>query len=259
MSAPPLRVAIVDDEPLARSALRSALTTLDGVEIVGEAEDGREAIGLLRTEAPDVVFLDVRMPGVDGFGVLEPFDDLDRPDVVFVTAHDDAAVKAFEVRAIDYLLKPFDDRRLEATLERIRARRREREAEALGSRLEAFLARPGRGEQSREVHTRIQVRRGEHIRFLPVARVRYIETDGNHLVLHLVDGDTARIRRTLKDLLRVLDPRIFVRIHRSTVVNVDHLREVQPWFSGDYVALMKGGEELRVSRHYRDGLLRGSF
>lgn len=259
MSLEALRVAIVDDEPLARASLRAALQTSPGVEIVGEAADGDEALELIAGHGVDVVFLDIRMPGLDGFAVVDRLSAASRPDIVFVTAHDDAAVKAFEVEAVDYLVKPFDDGRLASTIQRIRSRRRDRRAGALGDRLEALLQGDPAGSAGEPFHTRIQVRRGPHIRFVSVESVRYIEADGNHLVLHLADGEKARIRRTLKDLLRVLDPRRFVRIHRSTAVNVDHLREVQPWFSGDYVALMKGGEELRVSRHYRDDLLRLSF
>lgn len=260
----PLRIALVDDEPLARSALRSALAEFDDVEIVSEAEDGPSAVDALRGEDVDVVFLDVRMPGLDGFEVLEALEPEERPAVVFVTAFDDHALRAFDVHAVDYLVKPFDDDRFAAMMKHVRERVSQRRRGRLGDRLEALLrdraagSPPPAGEPP-PYHTRIQVRDGPHIRFVDVATVRYVETDGNHLVLHLVSGETARIRHTLKDLLAVLDPRRFVRIHRSTAVNLDHVKEVQPWFSGDYVALMKAGEELRVSRHYRDGLLRTTF
>ncbi len=259
-----LRAVIVDDEPLARDALRAGLSEMAGVDVVGEAADGPAAVRLIRERAPDVAFLDVRMPGLDGFGVLDALEPDERPDVVFVTAFDDHAVRAFEVHALDYLVKPFDDQRLEEAVGRIRERRRQRHAGQLADRLEDLLrgGRPsGAGEPGPPAggwHTRIQVREDDRIRFVDVADLRYVETDGNHLLLHLGD-ETVRIRHTLKDLLAVLDPRRFVRVHRSTALNVDYLDEVQPWFSGDYVAILKGGEELRVSRHYRDHLLRSSF
>lgn len=266
---PVLRVAIVDDEPLAREALRSALAALPAVEVSFEAEDGPAAVSRLLANPPDLVFLDVRMPGMDGFGVLSALPAHARPVAVFVTAHDDHAVRAFEVHAVDYLVKPFDDDRLAEAVTRGRRRLAEGHDQELARRLERLLAEapasgmaddgPGTAEPPPGGwHTRVQVRRGERIRFVDVAAIRSIETDGNHVILHL-DGATERIRHTLKDLLAVLDPKRFVRIHRSTAVNLDHVREVQPWFSGDYVAIMDDGRELRVSRHYMDGLLRASF
>ena len=253
-----LRIVIADDEPLARAAIRAALAAHDSIEIVGEASDGDEALALLRRESVDVVFLDIRMPGLDGFGVLDALDPGSRPAVVFVTAFDDHAVRAFDVHAVDYLVKPFDDKRFADALVHARQRVDAGRRGAFDDRLDALLAAGSEG-RPEPYHSRIQVREGPHIRFVLVRDVRYVESDGNHLQLHLADGSTARIRRSLKDLMAVLDPRRFVRIHRSTAVNLDFVREIQPWFSGDYVALMRAGEELRVSRHYRDSLLRASF
>lgn len=257
MTPEPIRVALVDDEPLARSALRSALADVPDAVVVVEAEDGPDAVDRLRSTEVDVVFLDVRMPGLDGFEVLEALEPGERPAVVFVTAFDDHALRAFDVHAVDYLVKPFDDARFTHMMAQLRDRVAQRRRGRLGDRIEALLR--DRDEPRVQPHTRIQVRDGPHIRFVDVADVRYVESDGNHLVLHLASGDSARIRHTLKDLMAVLDPRRFVRIHRSMAVNLDYVKEVQPWFSGDYVALMKAGEELRVSRHYRDGLLRTTF
>ena len=256
--ATPLRVVIADDEPLARAAIRAALEEHASVEIVGEAADGDEAAAMLLSGGVDVVFLDIRMPGLDGFEVLGALDPDSRPAVVFVTAFDDQAVRAFDVHAVDYLVKPFDDERFAETLRHVRERVEARRRGDLEERLQELLESRA-GARGEPFHSRIQVREGAHIRFLAVDEVRYIQSEGNHLHLHLADGGTARIRRPLKDLMAVLDPRRFVRIHRSTAVNLDFVREVQPWFSGDYVALMKAGEELRVSRHYRDQLLRASF
>ncbi len=264
-STRPVRVAIVDDEPLARATIREALGRHPDFDVVVEAADGPAAVAALGAESVDVAFLDVRMPGLDGFGVLEALPPSRRPAVVFVTAFDDHALRAFDVHAVDYLVKPFDDARFAEMVAHLRQRLGDGDPARLGDRIEALLAardevggRTAPRPPESPFHSRIQVRDGPHIRFVDVAEVRYIETDGNHLVLHLTQG-VARIRHTLKGLLSVLDPRRFVRIHRTLAVNIDHVREVQPWFSGDYIALMEAGEELRVSRHYRDDLLRTSF
>lgn len=246
-----IRVAVVDDEPHGRAALRAALEPFDDLDLVLEAADGESALGALRSTPVDVVLLDVRMPGLDGFDVAEGVGETagPTPEVVFVTASDDHAVRAFEVEAIDYLVKPFSDARFAEMVERVRDRVLRRRS---GAGPEGAVER-------RAPHTRLTVREGDRVRFVSVADLRYVTTDGNHLVLHLAGGDTARIRHTLTDLESVLDPARFVRIHRTTLVNVDEVREVQPWFSGDWVALMKGGEELRVSRRYRSALMRSSF
>lgn len=247
-----IRVAVVDDEPHGRAALRAALEPFDDLELVLEAADGESAIAALRSTSVDVVLLDVRMPGLDGFEVAacaaESADP--PPEVVFVTASDDHAVRAFEVEAVDYLVKPFDDARFGEMVDRVRDR--------VGRRRSGPQPEPD-ADPRRTPHTRLTVREGDRVRFVPVSELRYVTADGNHLVLHLAGGGTARIRHTLTDLEAVLDPARFVRIHRSTLVNVDEVREVQPWFSGDWVALMKGGEELRVSRRYRSALMRSSF
>lgn len=246
----PIRVAVVDDEPHGRAALRSAAAAFDDLEVVVEASDGASAIRALERTPVDVVLLDVRMPGLDGFDMLGEVKS-DPPEVVFVTASDDHAVRAFEVDALDYLVKPFSDRRFAEMVERLRERIARRGAPSAES--------PESSGGGAAHHTRITVREGDRVRFVAVRDLRFATADGNHLVLHLTDGGTARIRHTLTHLEAVLDPARFVRIHRSTLVNVDDVREVQPWFSGDWVALMKGGEELRVSRRYRSALLRSSF
>lgn len=253
---PALRVMIVDDEPLARDSIRLALSGERDVEVVAECGDGETAVRAIQAHEPDLVFLDIQMPGLDGFGVIERVGPARMPLVVFVTAYDAHALRAFEVHALDYVLKPFDDARFADVLGRARERlARERDGEAtralaalLRDRGEAFTAAGGYAR-------RIMVRHDDRIRFVPVEAIRYLEAEGNYVRIH-AGTERHRIRTTLAALLDQLDPCHFVRIHRSTAVNVEHVREIQPWFGGDYVAVLREGQRLKVSRRYRDGLLR---
>jgi len=255
-----VRVLIADDEPLARDCIRLALKDEVGVEILAECADGAEAVTAIRDLAPDLVFLDVQMPTLDGFGVVEAIGPDNMPPVVFVTAYDTHALGAFTLHAIDYVLKPFDDRRFRDTLGHARRQlRRERESE-LGRRLAAVLreygpARDRPAEPATSHATRMLVRRGDRMKFVQTEAVDWFESAGNYVRLH-VGSETELVRGTLSGLADQLDPTRFVRIHRSTIVNVSRIREVQPWFGGDYTATLVDGTELRVSRHYRDALLK---
>ena len=255
-----VRVLIADDEPLARDCIRLALKDEVGVETLAECADGAEAVNAIRDLAPDLVFLDVQMPTLDGFGVVEAIGPDNMPPVVFVTAYDTHALRAFTLHAIDYVLKPFDDRRFRDTLGHARRQlRRERESE-LGRRLAAVLreygpARDRPAEPATSHATRMLVRRGDRMKFVQTEAVDWFESAGNYVRLH-VGSETELVRGTLSGLADQLDPTRFVRIHRSTIVNVSRIREVQPWFGGDYTATLVDGTELRVSRHYRDALLK---
>jgi two-component system, LytTR family, response regulator len=291
-----VRVLIVDDEPLARDCMRLALRAAPDVQIVAECGDGASAVDAIRRHAPDIVFLDVQMPGLDGFAVLERIDVASMPVVVFVTAFDSHAIRAFEVHALDYVLKPFPDERLLAALERAQATVQERRNGELGRRLAEFVqawqsgaptrpptppsgtsaqlsalsARHAGGdtpsddedegiEPARAVGGsyigRFAVRADGRVRFVPVPDVDWIEADGNYMVLHV--GETQhRLRASLAGLTEGLDPKQFVRIHRSVIVNIDRIKEVQPWFGGDYIAILKTGAKLRVSRLRAPKLLR---
>jgi two-component system LytT family response regulator len=284
-----MRVAIVDDEPLARDCMRLALRGDPDVAIVAECGDGATAVGAIREHAPDIVFLDVQMPGLDGFSVLERLDAATMPVVVFVTAYDAHAIRAFEVNALDYVLKPFSDERLLAAIDRARSVISERRHGELGRRLAAFVrdwqgggatrapAAPV-GEPSGEVAmrpvleqsqpaadasrgnapsyiARFAVRASGRVRFVQSLDVDWIEADGNYMVLHV--GDTThRVRASLAALTDGLDPKQFVRIHRSVIVNIERIREVQPWFGGDYIAILRNGTKLKVSRLRASHLLR---
>ena len=255
-AARPIRAIIVDDEPLARDSVRLALQRGGDVEVVAECGDGETAVRAITAHDPDVVFLDIQMPGLSGFDVLERIGVERMPPVIFVTAYDDYALRAFEVHALDYLLKPFDDARFADVLAHARGRLTGDPGGEAARALSGLLR--GWAEQrpdARGYAHRLMVEDDERIRFVPVTAVEFLEAERNYVVVH-AGGGRHRVRATLAGLLGQLDPRHFVRVHRSTVVNVDHIREVQPWFGGDYVAILRGGQRLKVSRRYRDQLLR---
>lgn len=260
-----LRVLVVDDEPLARDCVTLALRDAANVEVVGTCGDGPAAVEALQRLAPDVVFLDVRMPGLDGFEVIAQSVAEPPPVVVFVTAWDAHAVRAFEANAIDYVLKPFENARLLRALERARGRLAQRSGDAMARRLAAAFAmlrtepatqaEPAAPATAAGRHvTRFAVRDDERTRFVPVDDVDWIGTDGNYVVLH-VGAATHRVRATLQALVESLDPRAFAQVHRSCIVNLSRVRELQPWFGGDQVAILTDGTRLRVSRTYAPALL----
>jgi two-component system LytT family response regulator len=248
-----LRVLVVDDEPLARSMACDLLRELEGVSALRPCGDGLEAVRRIREEVPDLVLLDVQMPALDGFQVLERLGTDLRSEVVFVTAHDQYTLRAFEVHALDYVLKPFEPGRLGRAVEHARDRIRAGTSEPLVSRVETLLEslrERGSGRYAR----RLTVRRGDRIRFVALEDVDWIEAARNYVRLH-VGEETSLVRSTLKGLLQRLDPGRFVRIHRSAAVNLDRVREVQPWVGGDYVVILETGRRLRVSRTYTSRLL----
>jgi two-component system LytT family response regulator len=251
--APPLRVLIVDDEPLARDCVRLALRDAPDVEVLDDCRDGLEAVRAIRRVHPDVVFLDVQMPGADGFAVIEQIGTDRMPAVVFVTAFDTHAIRAFEVHALDYVLKPFENERLLEALERARERCRSRQEGELARRLAALVSGRSGDTTPESVHgtqrfvERFTVRHDDRIRFVDADDIEWIEAEGNYAVLHS-GAEAHRIRLTLQSIEHQLDPRRFARIHRSTIVNLACVREIQPWFGGDYIAILHDGHKLRVSR-----------
>jgi two-component system LytT family response regulator len=235
-----MHILIVDDEPLARERLKRLLADIEGVELIGEAEDGPQAVGLIEQERPDLVLLDIQMPGLDGFGVIEALDE--PPPVVFVTAYDEYAIRAFEVNALDYLLKPFSRERLE------KAVRRAHESLAGGHDLAARL---GPLLESLTAHgqfmTRLAVRDRNHIRVLDVSEVDWIGVEGEQVFAHVGD-ETYSIRRTLAELEARLNPAQFFRAHRSAIVNLSRVQEIVPWFKGDHKLRLTTGAEVELSR-----------
>ncbi len=246
-----VRILIVDDEPPARRKLRLHLEKADGVQIVGEAADGLEAVEAIRELEPDLVFLDIQMPGMTGFDVLDAVGPEAMPPVVFVTAYDEFAIKAFEVEAIDYLLKPYDAERFEQALERA-LRRLEREAPA-PEKLERMLEALSPGERNLQ---RLVVRKRHRLLLIGIDEVMRISARENYVEIFTASGSYL-IRDTLSRLEARLDPARFARVHRSDIVNLDYVKELQPWTHGDYLIVLKNGEELRLSRRYSDRVIHG--
>jgi two-component system LytT family response regulator len=245
-----LRVLIADDEPLARQRLRTLASSEPDVVVVGECASGRAAAEVLRTRAADVVFLDVEMPEGDGFDVIHEVGPERMPAVVFVTAYDRYAVRAFEVHAVDYLLKPFDGPRFREALRRARARA-ELSARAERARSLRDLVQE-LGGVSAPVE-RLFVRSASRVVLVPVDEIDYAEACGNYVRLHC-RGGRHLMRETMNGLEVRLDPRRFARIHRSLLVNLDRVQELHPLFHGDWAVLLRSGARLTLSRTYRDRL-----
>ncbi len=247
-----IRTVIVDDEPLARAGLRVMLEADPDIEIVGEAEDGASAITLIAAERPQLVMLDVQMPGGDGFEVLRGVAETHLPAVVFVSAYDQFALRAFEVHALDYLLKPVLPERLAESLRRVRLE--------LASEVRAgadAIARLLDGQDPRtpaERPRRFAVRERDRYVLVLCERIRSIEAAGNYVELHC-EGRTHLLRSTMAEVLRQLDPWCFVRIHRSWIVNIEHVASVAPSGNGDFDVSLNDGTVLQMSRNYRDALL----
>jgi two-component system LytT family response regulator len=243
-----IRALIVDDEPLARQSVRRFLKAQPDVQIVGECGDGKSAVAAIRNHSPDLVFLDIQMPEMDGFAVLHNVGIERMPAIVFVTAYDQYAVRAFEENVLDYLLKPFGKARFERALARVRER----------------ISRPGgRDEVQRILRAmesiaerrtcldRVPVLENGRIVYIRVEDVEWIEAAGNYARLH-VGARRHDVRETLTALEGKLDPDQFVRIHRSTIVNLRHVQEVHPWFHGYHLVVLDNGQKLRMSRYQRE-------
>ena len=276
------RILIVDDERLARVRVAERLRAIAPNVALQEAADGATAAQLVDSWHPDAVFLDVQMPEMDGFAVVQAVGADKMPPTVFVTAYDQHALHAFDVAAVDYLLKPFDDERFAAAWERLRSRAAAGTIAAEARRVGALLtslgnsAAPnagngigngngngtanghaiGGGESARPPHIdRIVVRRDQRTYFVRLADVQWIESSGNYVILH-AGKDRHEVRETLSALESRLDPRRFTRIHRRLIVALDAIRELQPWFGGDQVMILQDGTKLRVSRTHRVSLER---
>ncbi len=250
---PAARILIVDDEPLARDCVRVVLERLPQVEVAGECADGQSAIDAIRRLQPDLVLLDVQMPGEDGFGVIEAIGRDAMPAVVFITAYDAHAIRAFEIHALDYVLKPFDDTRLQDAVLHAIACLHTPASDALARQLAALL--DARAPRANPAARRVTIREQDRIRYVAIDDVDWFEAEGNYVRLHMGRASEV-IRSTLAALERQLDPSRFARIHRSTIVNLDRITEVQPWTGGDYIAILSDGRSLRVSRSHREALLK---
>jgi len=248
-----LRVLIVDDEPLARERIRALLATDSDVEILGECASGEDAVRAIRDRHPDLLFLDVQMPGMDGFETLAAAA-ADRPAampaVIFVTAYDQHAVRAFEVHAQDYLLKPFDRERFTTALERAKTDLAAARAGDVTSRVTDLLASQ---ERARRIARRLVINTPGRVLFLAVAEIDWIESAGNYVRIHAA-AESHLYRETMRELESKLDPEEFLRIHRSTIVRIDRIRELRPWFHGAFVVVLRDGTELQSSRGFSEKL-----
>ncbi|HEX6313892.1 MAG TPA: LytTR family DNA-binding domain-containing protein [Gemmatimonadaceae bacterium] len=270
----PMRVLIVDDEPIARRRISRLLKLEDDVEVVNEVGSGTDAVAAIKEQRPDLVFLDVQMPDLDGFGVVSALGDPEQmPAIVFVTAYNEYAVKAFDVNAVDYVLKPFDGERFRSAFQRARTTLEQKNSAEAGRRIKALLEEV-LGEQRAQALTaagtangatpaptvpraryldRLMVKHDGRVFFVKVADVDWFEASGNYVRVH-VGRVSHLIRETMHGIEAQLDPNLFARIHRAVIVNMDRIRELQPWFAGDYIVILRDGRQLKLSRTYREAL-----
>ena len=254
-----IKTLIVDDEPLARETLRLLLSSNEQVVIAGECKNGQEAVDTLLKQDLDLVFLDIQMPEMNGFEVIEAVGAEKMPVVIFVTAYDQYALQAFEARALDYLLKPFDDERFEQALQRAFEQIHQRQVGELSTKL-VDLIKSTADQQHIEVRDepvggsfleRIMIKERGSIFFVKVDEIDWIEAAGDYVSLN-VGAKSHLVRETMSGLMKKLNPRQFVRVHRSSIVKVDSIRELKPYFHGDYIITLKNGKELKLSRRYWD-------
>ncbi|HEV8337105.1 MAG TPA: LytTR family DNA-binding domain-containing protein [Candidatus Polarisedimenticolia bacterium] len=249
-----IRFLIVDDEPLAREAIRSLAAADPELEIAGEAGDGNAAIQAIEALRPDLLFLDVQMPEVDGFEVLEELSARGGklPVTVFVTAHDQHALRAFEAHAFDYLLKPIHEARFRESVSAAKARIAADSGRDAAERLGRLLAENA---MTSRRPRRLSVKGNGRISLVSVDEIEWIESEGNYVRLHL-SGQSHLLRETMNGIESRLDPEHFMRIHRSAIVNVNFIQELRPWFTGEYIVRMRSGKELTLTRSHRDALRR---
>jgi two-component system LytT family response regulator len=243
-----IRTLIVDDERLARNRVRRLLALDPEVEVAGECTSGEEAIERLKREIPDLLYLDVQMPGADGFAVLRSIDQDNFPVVVFVTAFDAYALRAFEAQAFDYLLKPFDRKRFNDVLRRAKAQVELKRQGQVSTRLMSLLEGI---DQKRPEGDRIAIRSGGSVALVKAATIDWVEAADNYVCLHC-GAETHVVRETMNSFERKLDANQFVRIHRSAIVNLDRIKAIQPWLRGDYQVILQDGTRLSLSRTHRD-------
>ena len=244
------RTIVIDDEPLARDRLLKLLRAEPDIEVVGEARNGREGVELIRQLKPALAFLDVQMPELDGFGALAELGVEERPAVIFVTAFDKFALKAFEVHAVDYLLKPFDKERFQTALKRALDQLARAQPETMHEQLSALLneLRPATPPSDR-----LAVKGDGRVVFVKVADIDWVEAADNYVSLH-VGKDTHLLRETMTNIEQRLPRETFIRISRSTIVNMERIKELQPLFHGEYAVILRDGTRLTLSRSHRDKL-----
>lgn len=260
-----IRTILVDDEKLAIQGLQLRLEPFDDVEIIETCQNGREAIRAIKTQKPDLVFLDIQMPGFDGFSVVQGVMEIDPPLFVFVTAFQEHAIRAFEANAVNYLMKPVDEDKLADTIERVRQQLAEKKSTDEAERLKNVLSEVAPeavediesedGEAASRYEKLINVKDRGQIFRVEVDTIEHIEAAGDYMCIYTGDNSLI-LRETMKDLERRLDPRKFQRVHRSTIVNLDQVRQVKPHTNGECFLVLDSGAEVKVSRSYRDVVAR---
>ncbi len=259
-----IRTLLVDDEKLAIQGLQLRLEPFTDVEIIGTCANGREAIRAIKTEKPDLVFLDIQMPGFDGFSVVKGVMEIEPPLFVFVTAFEEHAIRAFEANAVNYLMKPVDVDKLADTLDRVRTRLAEKRSAEEAGKLKDVLAEvapdaidnlPTEDDNTGRYEKMINVKDRGQIFRVDVDTIEHIEAAGDYMCIYTGDNSLI-LRETMKDLERRLDPRVFQRVHRSTIVNLDQVRQVKPHTNGECFLVLESGAEVKVSRSYRDVVAR---
>jgi two-component system, LytTR family, response regulator len=250
-----IRTVIVDDEELGRERIQSLLDMHSDVEVVAVCSDGAEAVETIDRAQPDLVFLDVQMPGMDGFEVVENLERSTLPAIVFVTAHDGHAIRAFEIHALDFLLKPFDQTRFEKALDRARGQvgRVARDPAAppvIDARIVSLLEEL---HEERKYPERLIVKSSGRVFFVRTEDIDWVEASGNYVKVH-TKSEAHLLRESMKNMEAKLDPKTFVRIHRSAIVNIDCIKELEPWFHGEYIVIMRDGTRLTASRVFSDRL-----
>lgn len=247
-----IRALIVDDEPLPRERVRTLLAERPDIELIGECRDGREAVNVILAERPDLIFLDIQMPALDGFEVIEAISAEYLPAIVFITAFDEYAIRAFEVNAIDYLLKPINAARFEQALRRATDRLNQSNANVPAPERKLLDLIAGL-RAAQPYTTRFVVRSGSKLSFVRASDVDWIDAADNYVRLH-VAGREHLVRETLKSVESQLNPETFIRVHRSIIINLDRVESVEPSFHGEYVVTMKDGAKLTTSRSYSERL-----
>jgi two-component system LytT family response regulator len=262
-----IRTILVDDEPLAIQGLQLRLQPHEDVEIIETCSNGREAIRAIKTHKPDLVFLDIQMPGFDGFSVIQGLMEVEPPLFVFVTAYSDHAIRAFEAQAVDYLMKPVEEERLADTLERVRQRLAEKRGVEEAEKLKGVLAEVApdavdtldgaadEGPSSNRYEKLINIKDRGQIFRVDVDSIEKIDAAGDYMCIYTGDN-TLILRETMKDLEKRLDPRRFQRVHRSCIVNLDQVRQVKPHTNGECFLVLESGSQVKVSRSYRDVVAR---
>ena len=261
-----IRTILVDDEPLAIQGLELRLQAFDDVDIIARCQNGREAISAIKTNKPDLVFLDIQMPGFDGFSVVQGLMEVEPPLFVFVTAYSDHALRAFEAQAVDYLMKPVEESRLADTLERVRQRLADRRGSQEADKLKEVLAEVapdaaaemadgGDAVAANRFEKMINIKDRGQIFRVDVDTIERIDAAGDYMVIYTGDNNLI-LRETMKDLEKRLDPRRFQRVHRSTIVNLDLVKQVKPHTNGECFLVLNSGASVKVSRSYRDVVAR---